>query len=73
MPKTLNSKRPSKLTRILLAPFLAVIFLVGWTLTYIAEPKHKKQQKPISKQSTKQETIEFMVIPAAEEELKVTC
>jgi hypothetical protein len=71
MPKTINSKRPSKLTRILLAPFLAVIFLAGWTLTYIAEPKHKKQQKPINKQPTKQETIEFMVIP--EEEQTVTC
>jgi hypothetical protein len=72
MPKPIYRRKQSKLARILLAPFLAVIFLVGWTLTYIGEPKRKKQQKPISKQPTKQDNIEFMVIPA-EEELKVQC
>jgi hypothetical protein len=70
MTKT-NRKKRSKLTRIIAAPFLAMVFLVGWTLTYISIPKTKHQQKPISQTPQNHEdTIEFMVIPQEEQTVK---
>jgi hypothetical protein len=67
MPKPVYRKKRNKTTRILLAPIFAIFFLVGWSLSWIGDPGHKKKQKPINKTPKKQDTLELIVIPEEEQ------
>jgi hypothetical protein len=67
MKSTVNRKKRSKLTTILLAPIFAVVFLVGWSLYYIGESGHRQKQKPVTRTLEKREEIELMVMPKEEQ------
>jgi flagellar basal body-associated protein FliL len=69
MTKPTRRKKRNKLTIILLAPILAFVFIVGWGLSWIGQPKAKQPQKPISKTQTTQNSIELIVIPMQEEKI----
>ena len=72
MTKSTRRKKRNKLAVILLAPILAVLFLVGWSLSWIGqagETKAKQPQKPINKTPTKQDKVELIMIPQIEEEI----
>jgi predicted negative regulator of RcsB-dependent stress response len=69
MPKTTKTKKRNKLTRILLLPILAPIFLIGWTLYQIGQTEQKQPQKPTTKTPTKQSQIELMMIPPEEKQI----
>lgn len=72
MTKSPSRKRRSKLTAILAAPILALIFIVGWSLYWIGQSRHhnpKQQQKPTSKASSKQDEVELIMIPQEEEQM----
>jgi Na+/melibiose symporter-like transporter len=68
MTKIAYRKKRNKATRILLAPLFAVVFLIGWTLYYLGEPKHKQIQKPLSKETTQTESVHLMLIPPQQEQ-----
>ena len=70
MKKT-SKKNRSKLTKILIAPALAIVFVVGWSLYYIGQPRHKKNQKPANTTQPKHENVELMMIPT-EEKITIT-
>jgi hypothetical protein len=63
MIKSNTKNKRSKLQIILIAPLLAIIFLVGWTLYNIGEPNHKLKQKPAKVTVRSQEELELMAIP----------
>ena len=70
--KPLNRKKRRKLTVALLAPILAIIFSVGWSLYWIGQtgqPKAKQPQKPINKTPTNQNEVELIVIPQQEKQI----
>ena len=72
MTKPTRRKKRNKLAVILLAPIIAILFLVGWSLSWIGqigETKAKQPQKPINKTSTKQGKVELIMIPQIEEEI----
>jgi flagellar basal body-associated protein FliL len=72
MTKPPKRKR-SKLTLALLAPVLMIIFIVGWSLSWIGQsrsPKAKQQPKPIHKTPAKQEEFELVVISNQEEQIQ---
>ena len=72
MTKSTRRKKRNKLTIILLSPILAILFLVGWSLSWIGqagETKAKQPPKPINKTSAKQEKVELIMIPQLEEEI----
>ena len=69
MKKT-SKKNRSKLTKILIAPALAIVFVVGWSLYYIGHP-HNKNQKQTNTTQPKHENIELMMIPQ-EEKITIT-
>ena len=71
MTKTSTKKSRSKLTKILMAPALAIVFAVGWSLYYIGQPRHKKNQKPAKTTQSKPENVELMMIPQ-EEKVTIT-
>jgi len=71
LKKTTTKKHRSKLAKILLAPALAIVFAVGWSLYYIGHPHNKKNQKPANITQPKRENVELMMIPA-EEKIAVT-
>jgi hypothetical protein len=71
MPKTSTKKSRSKLTKILIAPALAIVFAIGWSLYYIGHPRHMKNQKPTKTTQPKPENIELMMIPQ-EEKITIT-
>lgn len=71
MTKTSTKKTRSKLTKILLAPALAIIFAVGWSLYYIGQPHHNKHRKPTNTTQPKHENVQLMMIPS-EEKITVT-
>jgi len=71
LTKTTAKKQRSKLTKILLAPALAIVFAVGWSLYYIGQPRQKKNQKQTNTTQPKHENVELMMIPA-EEKITVT-
>jgi hypothetical protein len=48
MTKLTHRKKRSKLTIALLAPILAIAFIVSWSISWIGQPKAKQPQKPIS-------------------------
>ena len=68
--KPLYRKKRSKLQVVLLAPILAIVFMVGWSLCCIGQTnqlKTRQPQKPINKTSTDQNEIELIVIPKQEQ------
>ena len=72
MTKSTRRKKRNKLTVILLAPIIATLFLVGWSLSWIGqtgETKPKQPQKPINKTPVKQDKVELIMIPQLEEEI----
>ena len=71
MTKPTARKKHSKFIIALLAPVLAVVFIVGWSLSWIGEPKAKQPQKPVTKTHAAQDkdSIELIAIPAPEEQI----
>lgn len=72
MTKLTSRKKRNKLQVVLLAPILAIVFLVGWSLCCIGQtnqPKASQPQKPINKTPTDQNEIELFVIPQQEEQI----
>ena len=70
-PPTSRKKR-SKLTVVLLAPILIIVFIVGWSLYCIEQPgqlNEKQPQKSINKTPAKQDNIELIMIPPQEEQI----
>ncbi len=70
----LNRKKRSKLFVVLIAPILAIVFMVGWSLYWIGranQPKARQPQKPINKTATDQNEIELFVIPQQEQMCKI--
>ena len=66
MIKPTSRKKRSKLTIILLAPFVAIIFIAGWSLYCIGQPWHQKTKqphKPTNKTPTQQDELELIMIP----------
>jgi flagellar basal body-associated protein FliL len=72
MTKRASRKKRSKLMLILLAPILAIVFLVGWSFYWIGQsrqPKTKQPQKLINENPEKQDNIELIAIPKQEEQI----
>lgn len=67
MTKRPNRKKRSKLIILLLAPVMALTFIVGWSLYWIGNTKHKQPQAPTPKMHTKQDPVQLIVIPMQEE------
>jgi flagellar basal body-associated protein FliL len=68
MTKRPTRKKRNKLTILLLAPVMVITFIVGWSLYWIGNTKHKQPQAPTSKKQTKQEPVQLIVIPRQEEQ-----
>ena len=71
MTKPTNRKKRGKLTILLLAPILAIVFIAGWSLYWIGQstqPQTKQPQKPTNKTPTNQNEIELIIIPKQEEQ-----
>lgn len=58
-------KKNSKL-RILLAPVVAPIFILGWILSFAGESKNNKKQRPTNKTELRDEDITLSAIPQEE-------
>ena len=72
MTKSTRRKKRNKLTVILLAPIIAILFLVGWSLSWIGqigETKAMQPKKSINKTPTKQDKVELIMIPQLEKEI----
>jgi flagellar basal body-associated protein FliL len=67
MTKRSTRKKRSKLTIIILAPVLALTFMVGWTLYWIGNTKPKQPQAPTPKMHAKQDPVQLIAIPTQEE------
>jgi flagellar basal body-associated protein FliL len=70
MTKSTSRKKRNKLTVILLAPILAIVFIAGWSLYWIGQSWHqntKQPQKPTYKTPTKQDEVELIMIPQEEQ------
>jgi len=65
--KRSTTRKRSKLAKILLAPALAIVFAVGWSLYYIGQPHQKKNQKTNKITQPKHENVQLMMIPQEEE------
>ena len=68
MTKRQNRKKRSTLSVLLLAPVMALTFIVGWSLYWIGNTKHKQPQAPTSKIHAEQNPVQLMVIPMQEEQ-----
>jgi hypothetical protein len=66
MTKPLHRKKRSRATRILFAPIIALVFLVGWSFYWIGQSGNKKQK--IGKAASKPENVHLMAIPLEEEQ-----
>jgi flagellar basal body-associated protein FliL len=72
MTKPTNRKNRSKLTMLIVAPILSLVFMAGWSLYWIGQSGNqntKQLQKPISKSLSKQDEVELIVIPQQEEQI----
>jgi len=72
MTRPSTRKKRNKLTMALLAPIFVIIFIVGWSLYCMGQPRRsntKQQQKPIKKTAAEQNQIELIVIPQQEKEI----
>jgi cytoskeletal protein RodZ len=70
MTKSTSRKKRNKLTVILLAPILALVFIAGWSLYWIGQSWHqntKQPQKLTNNTQTKQDEIELIMIPQEEQ------
>ncbi len=68
--KPLYRKKRSKLHVVLIAPILAIVFMIGWSLYCIGQtnqPKARQPQKTINKTPTVQNEIELIAIPQQEQ------
>jgi hypothetical protein len=73
MIKPTKRKKRSKLALALMAPVLMIVFIAGWTLSRIGQPKStkaKQPQKPINKPQAKQEEFKLVVISNQEEQIE---
>jgi hypothetical protein len=68
MTKRPNRKKRSKLTILLLAPIMALTFIVGWSLYWIGNTKHKQKHSTTQKIQTENDPIQLMVITKQEEQ-----
>ena len=68
MTKRPNRKKRSKLTILLLAPVMALTFMVGWSLYWIGNRQHKQPHSAAPKIHAKQDPVQLMVIPTQEEQ-----
>jgi hypothetical protein len=68
MTKRHNRKKRSKLTILLLAPIMALTFIVGWSLYWIGNTKHKQNHSTVPKIGVEQDPIQLMVITKQEEQ-----
>jgi flagellar basal body-associated protein FliL len=66
MTTPLHRKKRSKAIRILFAPIIALVFLVGWSFYCIGQSGKKKQK--IAKTTSKPENVHLMAIPLQEEQ-----
>ena len=68
MTKAAPGKKHSKITKILLFPLLALLFLVGWSFYWIGQKQTKQSNKTINKTIPKQkEELELTVISEEEQ------
>jgi hypothetical protein len=67
MAKLTSRKKHNKFTVALLAPIFIIVFIVGWSLNWIGQPKAKQPQKPINKTPAKQNEVELIMIPEEEQ------
>ena len=68
MIKPINRRTQNKLKILLLAPIVAIVFLVGWSLYWIGQSNTKQPQKTVNKMPTKQDSVELIMIPVQENE-----
>ena len=68
MTKRPNRKKRSKLAILLLAPVIALTFIVGWSLYWIGNKQQKQTQATTPKIDAEQDPVELMVIPMQEEQ-----
>jgi cytoskeletal protein RodZ len=68
MTKPTHRKKRNKLAVALSAPMLAVVLLVGWSLSWIGQSRAPQPQKPTTKTQATQDSIELIMIPTPEEE-----
>jgi flagellar basal body-associated protein FliL len=68
MTKRPNRKKRSKLTTLLLAPVIALTFIVGWSLYWIGNKQQKQTKATNPKIHAEQDPVELMVIPMREEQ-----
>jgi hypothetical protein len=68
MTKRPTRKKRNKLTILLLAPVMVITFIVGWSLYWIGNTKHKQPQSPTPKKQIKQDPVQLIVIPRQEEQ-----
>jgi len=68
MTKRPNRKKRSKITILLLAPVIALTFIVGWSLYWIGSKQQKQTQATTPKIHGEQDPVHLMVIPAQEEQ-----
>jgi hypothetical protein len=66
MTKPLHRKKRNKAIRILFAPIIALVFLVGWGFYWIGQSGNKRQK--IGKATSKPENVHLMAIPLQEEQ-----
>ena len=72
MTKPTPRKKRNKLTTVLIAPILIIVFIVGWSLYWIGQSGQrntKQPQKPIKKTTAEQDQVELIVIPLQEKEI----
>ena len=68
MTKRPNRRKRSKISILLLAPVMALTFIVGWSLYWIGNTKHKQHHAPTPKIHIEQDPVQLMVIPVQEEQ-----
>ena len=72
MAKSIHRKKRSKLTVVLFAPILIIVFIIGWSFYWIGQskrPNTKQSQKTVNKTPAKQDDVELIVIPPLEKEI----
>jgi hypothetical protein len=70
MTKLIGGKKRNILAMVLLAPIFPIIFIAGWSLYWIGQSWNqniKQLQKPTNKTLSKQDEVEFIVIPNEEQ------
>jgi hypothetical protein len=72
MTKPTSRKKRNKLTAILLAPILSIIFIAGWSLYWIGQSHHQNTKHPQNPTLTTTKQDEFELILISQEEQMVT-